>query len=35
VVLPPPGPATGPAALSMDPEEDENSGEAPEEIDDE
>lgn len=35
VVLPPPGPATGPAALSMDPEEDEISGEASEEVDDE
>lgn len=35
VVLPPPGPATGPAVLSMDPEDDEESGEASEEIDDE
>jgi len=34
VVLPPPGPATGPAVLSMDPEEEEGSGEASEESDD-
>ena len=35
VVLPPPGPAAGPAVLSMDPEEDEVSGEGPEGNDDE
>jgi len=35
VVLPPPGPASGPAVLSMDPEEDEDSGQASEETDDE
>lgn len=35
VVLPPPGPASGPAVLSMDPEEEDNSGEIPEGNDDE
>jgi hypothetical protein len=35
VILPPPGPATGPAVLSMEPDEDDNSGEVPEGNDDE
>ena len=35
VVLPPPGPASGPAVLSMDPEDDDNSGETSEGFDDE
>jgi hypothetical protein len=35
VLLPPPGPAAGPAVLSMDPEEDDESGAAPEGSDDE
>jgi hypothetical protein len=35
VVLPPPGPATGPAILSMDPDDEDTSGEAPEGDDDE